>query len=329
MVQHRVSAKDVANLAGVSRSAVSRTFGGGQVSETIRARVIAAADQLGYRPNAIARSLIGGKTDLIAVIIAENDSIHNRLLIEKLIAAITHLGKRALVIPATADSDIDESALYAFDYQVDAIVVVGGTVSPRIIDQIRRVGVPLFLYERATGGGTECITCDNVQGGRLAARFLIRCGRKRIAYLTKPRKTFSNIQRREGLLAELDDVGMTLHAEAHGVQSFTGGYQAAIELMSGAPPPDAIFCFNDEMALGALQAATEMKLAVPDDVALIGFDDIPMAGWPMFGLTTISNPIDPAVDILVGRITARLADPAATVEAHLITPSLVVRRTTP
>jgi DNA-binding LacI/PurR family transcriptional regulator len=99
--------------------------------------------------------------------------------------------------------------------------------------------------------------------------------------------------------------------------------------MSGAPPPDAIFCFNDEMALGALQAATEMKLAVPDDVALIGFDDIPMASWPMFGLTTISNPIDPAVDILIGRITARLADPSVTVDAYLITPSLVVRRTTP
>jgi DNA-binding LacI/PurR family transcriptional regulator len=328
-VQHRVSAKDVANLAGVSRSAVSRTFGGGQVSETIRARVIAAADQLGYRPNAIARSLIGGKTDLIAVIIAENDSIHNRLLIEKLIAAISHLGKRALVVPATADSDIDESTLYAFDYQVDAMVVVGGTVSPRIIDQIRRVGVPLFLYERAAGDGTESITCDNVHGGRLAGRFFLRCGRQRIAYLTKPRKTFSNIQRREGLLAELDGAGIALHAEGHGAQSFAGGYQAAIELMSGAPPPDAIFCFNDEMALGALQAATEMKLAVPEDVALIGFDDIPMASWPTFALTTISNPIDPAVDILIERIAARLADPATSAGAHLIAPALVVRRTTP
>jgi DNA-binding LacI/PurR family transcriptional regulator len=327
-VQHRVSAKDVANLAGVSRSAVSRTFGGGQVSQTIRTRVIAAADELGYRPNAIARSLIGGKTDLIAVIIAENDSIHNRLLIEKLIAAISHLGKRALVVPATADSDIDESALYAFDYQVDAMVVVGGTVSPRIIDQIRRVGVPLFLYER-TVADTECITCDNVHGGRLAARFFLRCGRRRIAYLTKPRKTFSNMQRREGLLAELGEAGLALHAEGRGAQSFAGGYQAAIELMSAAPPPDAIFCFNDEMALGALQAAAEMKLSVPGDVALIGFDDIPMASWAAFELTTITNPIEPAVDILIERIAARLADPAVGVEAHLIKPSLVVRRTTP
>lgn len=329
-MQHRVSAKDVADLAGVSRSAVSRTFGRGQVSEEIRARVIAAADRLGYRPNAIARSLIGGKTDLIAVIIAENDSIHNKLLIESLIAAVTHLGKRALVIPETADSDIDKSALNAFDYQVDAIVVVGGTVSPRIVDQIRRVGVPLFLYERSVdGGGAECVACDNIHGGRLAARYFVRCGRKRIAYLTKPRQTFSNTQRREGLTAELEDAGLPLHAEAHGAQGFAGGYQAAIELMSGRPPPDAIFCFNDEMALGALQAATEMKLSVPGDVALIGFDDIPMAAWPTFGLTTITNPIDQPVDILIKRIAARLADPSAVPAVHLINPALVVRRTTP
>jgi len=329
-VQQRVSAKDVADLAGVSRSAVSRTFGRGQVSDAIRTRVIAAADELGYRPNAIARSLIGGKTDLIAVIIAENDSIHNKLLIERLIAAVTDLGKRALVIPETADSDIDNSALNAFDYQVDAIVVVGGTVSPLIVDQIRRVGVPLFLYERSTdGSGAESVTCDNIHGGRLAARYLLRCQRTRIAYLTKPRPTFSNTQRREGLIAELEEAGLPLHAEAHGPQGFAGGYEAAIELMSGKPPPDGIFCFNDEMALGALQAAREMKLSVPDEIALIGFDDIPMAAWPMFGLTTITNPIDQPVDILIRRIVARLANPTTTPAAHLINPSLAVRKTTP
>lgn len=329
-MQQRVSAKDVAELAGVSRAAVSRTFGGGQVSAAIRERVVAAASQLGYRPNAIARSLIGGKTDLIAVITAEHDSIHNGLLIEKLIAAITHLGKRALVIPATADTDIDESALSAFDYQVDAIVVIGGTVSKRIVDHMRGVGVPLFLYERLVdGAAAECVMCDNEHGGRLAARYLVRCGRKRVAYLTKVRKTYSNIQRRLGFVAELEDAGLALHAEAFGAQSFAGGYEAAIELMSASPPPDAIFCFNDEMALGALQAAAAMKLSVPDDVALIGFDDIPMSAWPVFSLTTITNPMDGAVDVLIDRIGARLENRSTVASSHLINPTLVVRSTTP
>lgn len=329
-MQHRISAKDVATLAGVSRAAVSRTFGKGQVSTAIRERVIEAASQLGYRPNAIARSLIGGKTDLIAVIINENDSIHNALLISKLVSEITLLGKRALVIPETADNDIDQSTLNAFDYQVDAIIVVGGTVSPQIVDQLSGVGVPLLLYERGVdGAGAECVTCDNEYGARIAARYLIRCGRTRIAYVTKKRQTYSNTHRRQGITAELKDADMELHGEAHGAQSFAGGYEAAIELMSAAPPPDALFCFNDEMALGALEAAKVMKLTVPEDIAVIGFDDIPMSSWPVFGLTTITNPIDDPVNVLVDRISARLGGAPASPKLHLIRPSLVVRTTTP
>jgi DNA-binding LacI/PurR family transcriptional regulator len=329
-MQHRVSAKDVATLAGVSRAAVSRTFGKGHVSAAIRARVIAAANRLGYRPNAIARSLIGGRTGLIAVIIIDNDSIHNGLLISKLISEITLLGKRALVISATGDDDIDQSALDAFDYQVDAVVVVGGTVSRQIVDQLGGVGVPLFLYERRVQGtAAECVTCDNLHGGEIAARYLVRCGRERIAYLTKPRQTFSNTQRRQGFVSELGSAGLALHGEAHGAQSFAGGYEAGLELMSSAPPPDAIFCFNDEMALGALEAARAMKLEVPGDVAIIGFDNIPMSAWPVFGLTTIANPVDLPVETLISRISARLDGAPARSEPHLIRPSLVVRRTTP
>ena len=329
-MQHRVSAKEVATLAGVSRAAVSRTFGNGQVSTAIREKVIAAANQLGYRPNAIARSLIGGKTDLIALITIENDSIHNALLVSKLISEVTLLGKRALVIPATADNETDQPTLDAFDYQVDAIVVVGGTVSPRIVDRLSGVGVPLFLYERQLDGtGAECVTCDNAHGARIATRHLIRCGCKRIAYVTKHRQTHSNVQRHQGLMSELNNAGLPLHGEAHGEQSFHGGYRAAIELMSADLPPDALFCFNDEMAIGALEAARAMKLEIPKDIAVIGFDDIPMSSWPVFDLTTITNPIESPVELLIQRISARLEGATASAEAHTIRPSLVVRSTTP
>lgn len=328
-MRHRVSAKDVAELAGVSRAAVSRTFGDGKVSAKVRARVVAAAETLGYRPNAIARSLIGGRTELVALIVAENPSVHNSMLIERLIVAITRLGKRALVIPATADADLDESALNAADYLVDAIVVIGGTVSPAIVARLGKAAVPLFLYERRIEDpGVECVIGDNVAGGRLAARYLVRCGHRRIAYLTKPLMTHSNRMRREGFLAGLAEAGQSLYAEATGEQGFAGGLRAGIELFSKQKPPDAVFCFNDEMALGALQAARVMKLAVPGDVAVIGYDNIPMAAWPAFDLTTIDNPVDRPIALLVDRITARLggAEPAA--KAHLVAPELVVRGTT-
>lgn len=326
---YRVSAKEVAELAGVSRAAVSRTFGSGHVSAKVRERVIAAADTLGYRPNAIARSLIGGRSDLIAVVVAEHDSIHNSLLIDRLVVAITRGGKRALVIPASGDADLDRSALDASDYQVDAIVVIGGTVSPAIIERLRKAEVPLFLYERLIEApGVECVICDNVAGGAIAARFLLRAGHTRLAYLTKPRATHSNLARREGFVSAIEEAGERLFAEAVGEQGFAGGFKAASKLFAQGTIPDAVFCFNDEMALGAMQAAAAMKLSVPGDVAVIGYDNIPMAAWPVFNLTTIDHAITRPIDVLMERIAARLEGDDVSPGPHVMEPELIVRTST-
>jgi DNA-binding LacI/PurR family transcriptional regulator len=323
-----VSAKDVAELAGVSRAAVSRTFGDGQVSAKVRQRVVAAAEELGYRPNAIARSLIGGKSDIIALITAGRDSIHNTMLIEKLVLEVTVRGKRALVIPATSDTDIDESILNAADYLVDAIAVIGGTVSPEIVSRLSNLGVPIFLYERhIPDSNLECVVGDNTLGGRLAAHYLVRSGHAKPAMITKPLMTFSNKARSNGFSSGLKDAGVDLFATAFGEQGFDGGFSAAIEIFSARELPDAIFCFNDEMALGALQAATVMNLSVPGDVAIIGYDNIPMAGWPIFNLTTIHNAIDGPAKILLDRIFARIDGGRPEHAPHTIRPELIVRGT--
>ncbi len=327
-MRQRISAKDVAKLAGVSRAAVSRTFGGGQVSAKVRQRVIEAAEELGYRPNAIARSLIGGKSDIVAIVTAGRDSIHNTMLIEKLIVAVTVRGKRALVIPATADMDIDESILNAADYLVDAIAVIGGTVSPKIVKRLGNLGVPIFLYERdVSDADVECIIGDNALGGRLAAHYLVRSKRKKIAMITKPLMTFSNKARSSGFSSGLEDSGVELFATSFGEQGFDGGYSAAMELYSAPEVPDAIFCFNDEMALGAFQAAAVMNLSVPSDVAIIGYDNIPMASWPIFNLTTIHNAIDRPINILLDRIFERIDGDKPQLETHTIRPELIVRGT--
>ena len=327
-MRQRISAKDVAKLAGVSRAAVSRTFGDGQVSAKVRQKVIEASEELGYRPNAIARSLIGGKSDIVAIVTAGRDSIHNTMLIEKLIVEVTVRGKRALVIPATADTDIDESILNAADYQVDAIAVIGGTVSPKIVKRLGNLGVPIFLYERhVSDSNVECIVGDNALGGRLAAHYLVRSGRTKISMITKQLKTFSNKARGQGFSAGLKDSGAELFSTAYAEQGFDGGFSAAMELFSARDVPDAIFCFNDEMALGALQAAAVMNLSVPDDVAIIGYDDIPMAAWPIFNMTTIHNAIDRPINVLLDRIFARIGGDGPQSETHTIRPELIVRRT--
>ena len=217
---YRVSAKEVADLAGVSRAAVSRTFGKGVVSAEMRERVIAAADTLGYRPNAIARSLIGGRSGLVAVVVAESDSLQNSLLIERLVVAITNSGKRALVIPATPDADLDQSTLNASDYQVDAIVVVGGTVSSAIIERLSKAEVPLFLYERLTDApGVECVIFANdptVLGGALTPyvakkwmRALEIARDNRIPYVSFVESAGADLRVRTALNAETKQDGRT------------------------------------------------------------------------------------------------------------------------
>lgn len=212
---------------------------------------------------------------------------------------------------------------------MDAIVVIGGTVSPAIVDRLRRADVPLFLYERLSDDpGVECVVGDNANGGHLAARFLLRSGHQRIAYLTKPLVTHSNAARRDGFVTGLREAGHTLFAEVTGEQGFAGGFKAGTGLFSRKEIPDAVFCFNDEMALGALQAASAMKLRVPQDVAIIGYDNIPMAAWPAFNLTTIDNPIERPISVLLDRISARLEGGEADRAPYVLEPELIVRGTT-
>ena len=319
----------MADLAGVSRSAVSRYFNGGaKVSKAKRDRILAAAEQLGYRPNAIARSLTGRQTDLVAIVIADNESFHTSRVVRELYLQLYDVGKRALVIPVGNTDGIDESSLRALDYQADAIVVIGGSVSRGIVDHLRAAKTPLFLLGRENVDSEVVgVCCDNYFGAQMLGRLLIRSGRRRLTYIGKAKNTFSNRSRREGFVSEIESAGVKLYAETSGATTFDGGRDGAIRLLGMAEPPDAIFAFNDTMALGALSAVNEFKLRVPDDVAVVGFDDIPMAGWPVFQLTTVRYDIRKIAQIIAHSIVGRTDQQAAKDGNILVTPELVVRST--
>lgn len=328
----RVTALEVARLAGVSRSAVSRCFSGStKIAPATREKVRQAALSLGYRPNAIARSLTGQRTDLVAIIVAEQEqeNPYTRVVEDTLMVRLAAQGKRILTVPVTAETTVDESLLRALDYQVDGIIVVGGSVSDSIVTDLMALDVPLFLYGGAMEGqGIESVSCDNLKGGATAARFLLRGGHQRIAYLTKRATTYANTLRRQGFVGELERAGQRLYAEVFNENSYQGGLDAALRLLSRDALPDAIFCFNDIMALGALDAANSLKLRVPDDLSILGFDDIPMASWRAFNLTTFRNEIAAQTSLLVERMAARWAGEQPRSSLHTVEPTLVVRGTT-
>jgi DNA-binding LacI/PurR family transcriptional regulator len=326
--RRRVTAQEVAQLAGVSQSAVSRCFtDGASVSPQMRERVLAAAERLSYRPNAIARSLTTARTDLVGVIMGDLDGPFQPYLFEHLTRGLATLGKQPLLIRGDPADGLGGAAMAALDYQVDAAVVTAGSVSPDTIRAVQELGVPLLLYGRAVEeDGVDSICCDNPLGARLVADALVRAGHRRIAYLGGRPTAFSERERGAAFRARLAEHGLEPVALGLGDYTYDSGYRAALRLLSADPRPDALFCGNDAMAFGALDAArTALKLRVPEDVSIIGFDDVPMAAWPSFDLATVRNPVEAIVTKLLGLLERRLANPEAPPEVHRAAPALVKR----
>ncbi len=331
IMKARITSQDVANLAGVSRSAVSRFYSGGHVSEGYKKRIMKAGKQLEYRPNAIARSMTGLGTNMIAIILIDFGMTSQlKIIEEKLMLALSEHGKQILMIPVTGKSDLEESTLNALDYQVEAVIVMGGNIPSSTVKRLQTLKVPLLQYASTEGGdGVECYSCDNKKGGQMAGNFLIRAGHQRIAYLARIDDTPANRMRKAGLLSALEANGMKLHVEERAISNFDGGKTAGIRFFSMAELPDAIFCFNDIMALGVLEAAQMIKLDIPKDVSVIGYDDLPMSSWKKFDLTTLRSDLD----YLIGKIVESILrnderESKNSPFVCLAAPELIIRSTT-
>ncbi|MEQ8356958.1 MAG: substrate-binding domain-containing protein [Kiloniellaceae bacterium] len=163
----------------------------------------------------------------------------------------------------------------------------------------------------------------------MVARLLARAGRRRLAYIGKKSRTFSDRSRHRGFCEELQRLGLTLHAKEAEETTYEGGRTAASKLLSSQEPPDAVFCFNDTMAFGALQAARELKLRVPEDVAVVGFDNQPMASWHAFELTTVGYDPKALAQLVTRKILEALEGDEIVPNSYYLEPRLIVRRTAP
>ncbi len=327
-MRKRATAVEVARLAGVSQSAVSRCFtDGASVSPEMRARVLDAAHRLSYRPNAIARSLTTARTNLIGVVMGDLDGPFQPYLFERLTRGLATLGKQPLLIRGGPADGLGAASMAAMDYQVDAVVVTAGSVSPAAIRAVMTLGVPLLLYGRAVeADGVDSICCDNRTGARLVAEALVAAGHRRIAYLAGRPAAFAEQERSAAFREALDALGVPLAAVGQGDYGYDSGFREARALLGAPSRPDALFCGNDAMAFGALDAArTALGLRVPEDVSIIGFDDVPMAAWPSFDLATVRNPVDAIVTTLIGMLERRFAEPDAPPRLHRPLPTLVRR----
>ncbi len=323
--------KDVANLAGVSRSAVSRTFTeGASVSLKTRAKVERAAAELGYSPNALASSLTTGRTKLIGLV---SNNFHNPLFLEVFdlfTRGLQDRGLRPLLVNLSNETDPENSVRMLRQYSVDGVIVASSTLPPSFAEAFRTAGMPVVhsFGRYATSPHVPVVGIDNVACGRMAAEALVARGYRRVAFLGGPEAATSTQDRAVGFLGALSaHKGVEVSVSYARAYSFDAGRAEMLRLLDTGATAEAFFCGDDVIAIGALSAVRESGRAVPEDIGLMGLNDMEMAGWQNIDLTTIRQPIPEIIGASIDIVIGSIADPDRRPETRLF-PCRVIERGT-
>jgi DNA-binding LacI/PurR family transcriptional regulator len=325
-----VTLKDVAARAGVSRSAVSRTFtDGASVSPRTREKVEAAARDLGYAPNALASSLTTGRTKLIGLVV---NAFHNPLILEVFdlfTRGLQDRGLRPLVVNLSSATDPAQSVQMLRQYSVDGVIVASSTLPTSFASAFKAAGLPVVhaFGRHSARPDVPVAGIDNIACGRMAAEALLARGYQRVGFLGGPEGATSTQDRAAGFLAALrDHPGVAVEVTYAPAYAFEAG-RAAMQGLLAAGPAEAYFCGDDLLALGAMSAVREAGLSVPGDIGLIGLNDMEMAGWPLIDLTTIRQPVAEIIAAAIDLVVATIEAPDRAPEVRLF-PCAVVERGT-
>lgn len=326
----RITSAQVALKADVSQSAVSRAFTpGASVAPDTRQRVLEAARELGYRPNAIARSLISGRSRMIGLVAAYLDNQYYPVVLERMARALQARGHHTLLfISESGSQDSELEKLLA--YQVDAVVMLSATLSTALAHECLDAAIPVVLFNRdLPDSPASSVVSDNEAGGMLVAEHLIAGGHHRFAYIAGAEDSSTNRDREAGFLAGLAQAGHTLSHRAVGGYSAQGAIEATLAVMQSEQlPPDAIFVANDHMAFAVLDTLRgRLGLQVPEDVSVVGFDDVPQANWSAYALTTVAQPTDQLIEATVDLLFEQLDSGHARSHRRCLPVKLIARET--
>lgn len=329
MSRETVTSHDVAKLAGVSQSAVSRTFRpGASVSAETVEKVKRAAETLGYRPNVLARSLVTGRSRIIGLVVGYFDNCFYPEAVEKFSRQLQAHGYHVLVFMASQrDGTLDRVLGELLDYQVDGIVLASVAMSSDIARRCTTARIPVVLFNRSQDDmRLSAVTSDNRAGGWKLARFLIAAKHRRIAHIAGWSGASTQRDREAGFVEGLAASGLELHSREVGNFDYEQAREATHRMFARRDPPDAIFVANDHMAFSVLDTLRgELGMRVPEDVSVVGYDDVSMAGWRCFDLTTVRQRSTAMVDEAIRMLFARIEERHSPPERIVIDGPLVIR----
>jgi DNA-binding LacI/PurR family transcriptional regulator len=324
-----ITAMDVAKHAGVSQSSVSRVyFEGATVSAKTREKVLAAAEELGYRPNEFARGLITNRTKIIGLVMKGVQNPFYPQVLKQFTTTFKSLGYSIMFVYTNNDEIQKDDIDILLNYNVAGVIITDASLSLNAIEDFKKYKIPLVLFNRKIASNDfYSVCCNNVDASKEIAQFLIEKENTDLIYISGNQNTSTSKEREQGFTEVLKKNNIPLK-KYESDYTYEGGYKITQQLINENNMPDAFFVANDIMALGVLDALRENLISVPADIKVIGFDNIEMASWPTYNLTTWVQPINRMVNQTVAYLMSEIEEYTGFAENIEVNGELIERKTT-
>lgn len=326
-----VTSKDVAKLAGVSQSTVSRVFvPGSSVSEKTKQKVYEAAKALNYRPNAFARSLTTNESKLIGLVFPDADYPIHMQTLQFISVELQKVGYSAVLIPWQVDDQDNHSIPNIFQYRVDGVIAASATFNKSLYEECEEFNIPIIQFARVVEGTkSSYVISDNYEAGQQAAQLLADKGVQSAVYLTGEVPTFTNDEREKGFCSEFEDLTGQLPKVVEAHYDYKLSLGAIREMLTAEERPEAVFCATDNLAMAVMDVARhELSLNVPEDLQVIGFDNIPQTEWLSYQLTTFRQDFKRLARESVKVIVDQISSQNSSLVRMMVPVKLVERKTT-
>ena len=324
--RRRATSYDVAELAGVSQSAVSRVFqDGASASKAMRNRVMAAADKLGYRPNAIARGLITQRSNMVAVVISKLTNLYYPEVLVQLTQRFSEHGVRVLLFALEREGDTSKVLEQMLQFRVDGILTAA-MFTPEQLRTVDNAQIPLVFYNRTSKDQlVSSVRCDQEEGERWLVDELVNAGHKTFGIVAGPPDSVVGIERKTGALNELSKRGITDITTVSGDFGYETGRECFASLVQKrGSPPDAIIAANDVMAIGCIDEAREgFGLIAPNHISVVGFDGVGPARYAAYDVTTVRQPVQRMTQSAASMLIERIENPELSPEKRSFSGMLI------
>lgn len=336
MENKQVTIKDVAKKAGVSVGTVSRAFNNyNDISEKTRNTILAVAEEMGYKPNMFSKNMNGNRNFRVGMLIEDydNGALLNPIVFETLMSfknSASRYGYETIILSTTTDMQKSQDLARLFsERNLDGAFIMGIKISDDYYKQLTTIDYPCVLFDvDVRNPKTSCVGIDNTKGAFMAVEHLIKLGHKKIAFINGHKDAFVSYERLDGYYLALKRYGIDADEKLIVHSDFTGkGAGDAVEnLIKSGKEFTGLFCSSDLMAVGAMEALENLGYRVPEDVSVVGFDDITIAQYTSPKLTTIRQDREKigesAANILISLINGQVFDRV------LVTPELIIREST-